>query len=85
MIVRENGLNCSVLIIEYLGKLNISSVVDALTDLAVMVEKVPFPMIFNNGMMCGPSDNRLHQSAPVCKGSLRTCTCCIYKIMSCAG
>ena len=71
MIIREHGLDGSVFIVENLGKLYVSTMIDTLGDLAVMVEEIPFSVIFDDRMVCGPADNGFKYAALIGKRSHR--------------
>ena len=85
MVVREDGLDGSVLVVLKLGVLYVPSVVYTVRHLTVMVEEIPLSVILNDRVVCGPSDNGLHDPASVGEGTLGALAGSIYKIMGGSG
>lgn len=71
MIVRVDRLDRAVFRDSELCELNASLVGAAAGSLSIVIEEVPLAVDVNDGVMCCPADNRLHDPSLVCEGAFR--------------
>ena len=81
VIVRMNGLNGSVLGNIELGVLHASLMSHTLGKFTVMVEDIPLAVYLKNGVICCPSEYRLHYPSLIGEGTFGLITLCIAEIM----
>ena len=74
-------LNRSVFSDVELRELDRSLVRAAAGSLCIVIEQIPLAVDLNNGVMCCPTDNRLHDPSLVCERSFRRITYRVAEVM----
>lgn len=68
-----------------LCELDAAAVVDAVGQLTVMIEQVPFALVFHDGVVGGPAKNGFHDPSFVGEGAVRLVSFGVHQVVGGAG